>query len=369
MSYLPIVWGGRIEHPGAMTNHDPSTEVPESMFAWLTDGHGTDTLRRTAVAVPSPGEHEVLLRMRAWSLNYRDLLVINGEDGWSPPSPVVPLSDGVGVVVARGDGVTRFDLGDRVSPMFLPHWQNGELSDEKYVMPVGGPVNRGLLAEYVVVQEDEGAEPPRTLTTAEAATLPVAALTAWHAVVVRGQVEAGQTVLVHGTGGVALHAIQLATALGARVAVTSSSEEKLARARALGAEHIIDYRRDDVAQSVLDWTDGRGVDHVVETVGGENLNVSLRSVRVGGSISFIGLIAGLSASINTYDFVTRNVTIHGVETGSREMYEQLTAFVDKHGIRPVVDSVSSATSETEVAKALHRLESGGAFGKLVLVAE
>lgn len=137
--------------------------------------------------------------------------------------------------------------------------------------------------------------------------------------------------------------------------------------RALGAQHTIDYRRDDVAQSVLDWTDGRGVDHVVETVGGENLNVSLRSVRVGGSISFIGLIAGLSASINTYDFVTRNVTIHGIETGSREMYEQLATFVEKHGIRPVVDSVSLATSETDVVEAFRRLESGGAFGKLVLV--
>ena len=337
------------------------------MTAWLTDGDGIDALERTVTSVPSPGEHEVLLRMRAWSLNYRDLLVIEGDSGWRPTSPVVPVSDGVGVVVARGTEVTRFGLGDRVSAMFLPRWRGGDLDDGKYVLAVGGPVNRGMLADYVVVHEDEAAAPPRTLTDAEAATLPVAGVTAWHAVVVRGQVAPGQTVLIHGTGGVALQAIQLARARGARVAVTSSSEEKLALARELGVELTIDYGHDDVADNVMNWTDGRGVDHVVETVGGENLNVSLRAVRVGGSISFVGLIAGLSASINTYEFVTRNVTIHGIETGSREMYEQLATFIDEHGIRPVSDSVVPISSDDVVVAALRRLKGGTPFGKLVLV--
>jgi NADPH:quinone reductase-like Zn-dependent oxidoreductase len=246
----------------------------------------------------------------------------------------------------------------------LPHWRTSRLTAQTYVDPVGGPVTRGMLAEYVVIDEQEAVAAPRTLSDAEAATLPIAGVTAWHAVVVRGAVAASNTVLVHGTGGVSLFALQFARAHGARVAITSSSEDKLQRARALGAELTVNYRTQDVAGAILEWTGGDGADLVVDTVGGENLNLSLRAVRIGGRIAFIGLIAGRAAQVNTYEFVTRNVSVEGIETGSREMYERMAEFIDAHDIHPVIDSVSASG---DVRDALHRLQAGGAFGKLVLI--
>jgi NADPH:quinone reductase-like Zn-dependent oxidoreductase len=175
---------------------------------------------------------------------------------------------------------------------------------------------------------------------------------------------AEETVLVHGTGGVALFALQLAIALGARVAITSSSDTKLARVRALGAAETINYRaHKDLAERVLEWSGPDGVDHVIETIGGDNLNLSLQAVKVGGTVSFIGLIAGQTANVNTYEFVTKNVTIHGIETGSREMFEELAAFIDDHGVTPVIDSTFPVE---EVVSALEYLRSGRHFGKIVL---
>jgi NADPH:quinone reductase-like Zn-dependent oxidoreductase len=346
-----------------VTSSSHFESLPPTMTAWLTGGGGIDNLQPVTVPVPAPGEHDLLVRIVARSLNYRDLLVINGVADWRPPSPVVPVSDAVGTVIARGPAVTRFRVGDRASAIFLPRWHSGRLTKAAYVTPVGGPINRGMLADYIVVDEDEAAAPPRTLSDAEAATLPIAGVTAWHAVAVRGGVAAGDTVLIHGTGGVALLALQFAQARGARVAITSSIDEKLRRARTLGADLTINYRTSDVAGAVLDWTCGEGADHVVETIGGENLNTSLRAVRIGGNIAFIGLIAGRSAQVDTYEFVAKNVTIHGVETGSREMYEQMAAFIDEHKIRPMIDSIRATT---EIRDALRRLECGVPFGRLVL---
>jgi NADPH:quinone reductase-like Zn-dependent oxidoreductase len=303
--------------------------------------------------------------MVAWSLNYRDLLVIGGVEGWKPSADVVPVSDGVGIVVAAGPEVTRLERGDRISANFLPQWRVGPLTRHDYTRPVGGPVNRGMLADYVLVDQEEAALTPASLTDAQAATLPVAAVTAWHAIARRSRVQTGDTVLVHGTGGVALFALQFATALGARVAITSSSDTKLARARDLGAAETINYRTHrDLAQRVLEWSGPDGVDHVIETIGGDNLNLSLEAVKVGGTISFIGLIAGQSANVNTYHFVTKNVTIHGIETGSREMYEELASFIDAHGVQPIIDSTLPVE---QVVDALAHLRSGGHFGKIVLV--
>jgi NADPH:quinone reductase-like Zn-dependent oxidoreductase len=251
--------------------------------------------------------------------------------------------------------------------MFLPHWRSGPLTAEVYHSPTGGPVTPGLLAEYVARHEDTVEAVPQTLDQAQSATLPIAALTAWHAVAVRCRVGPGDRVLVHGTGGVALFALQFAMALGAQVAITTSRDEKAVQARQLGAALTIDYRRTaDVAQEVLGWTDGRGVDHVIETVGGENLNQSLRSVRISGSIAFIGLIGGTSAPINTYEFVTKNVTLHGIETGSAEMYRDMRRFIDDTLLTPVIDSVLPLT---EIQSALRRLASGQHFGKIVLRAD
>jgi NADPH:quinone reductase-like Zn-dependent oxidoreductase len=221
-----------------------------------------------------------------------------------------------------------------------------------------------MLADYVLVDEEEAARAPASLTDAEAAALPVAAVTAWHAIGRRSRVQSDDTVLIHGTGGVALFALQFATALGARVAITSSSDTKLARARDLGAVETINYRsHQDLAQRVLEWSGPDGVDHVVETIGGDNLNLSLKMVKIGGTISFIGLIAGRTADINTYEFVTKNVTIHGIETGSREMYEELAAFIDERGIKPVIEATFPVD---QVGDALVHLRSGRHFGKIVL---
>lgn len=347
----------------------PVTTAPPAatvMRQWLTAGDGIDELRTATVPVPAPAPHEIVARIEAVSLNYRDLLVINGHSTWRPSRPVVPVSDAAGTITAIGAEVTRFAVGDRVSAMFLPHWRSGPLTAEVYHSPAGGPDTPGMLAEYVTLGQDQAEAVPRTLDAAQAATLPIAALTAWHAVAVRCQVRTGDRVLVHGTGGVALFALQFAAALGAQVAVTTSSTQKAARLAPLGAAHVIDYHRTpDVARQVLDWTGGRGADHVIETVGGANLNHSLRAVRIGGAIAFIGLLGGTTAQVSTYEFVTKNVTLHGIETGSAQMYQDMARFIDDRHLAPVIDSTAPLT---EIQPALRRLAAGGHFGKIVLTA-
>ncbi|MET3920553.1 NAD(P)-dependent alcohol dehydrogenase [Arthrobacter sp. UYEF20] len=334
------------------------------MTAWTTQGDGIEKISPRQLPIPTPGPGEVLVKIAALSLNYRDLLVVGGKGGWKPAHRVVPVSDAVGTVVEVGEGTDRFAVGDRVSAIFLPKWQSGPLTRETYVTPTGGPANRGMLAEYVTIDQDEAVSAPRTLDDEHAATLPVAALTAWHAVVRRGRIQPGQTVLIHGTGGVSLFALQFALALGAVPIITSSSDEKIRKLHALGSLKTINYRKTpDVASEVLRLTGGEGVDHVIETIGGENLNHSLGAVKIGGAIAFIGLIAGLAALINTYEFVSKNVTIHGVETGSREMYEEMGAFIDEHSIRPLVDSTYTAD---KIHEALQHLEDGRHFGKIVI---
>ncbi len=341
-----------------------TSPTPERMTVWTTSGDGIAALTATTAPVPVPGPTEVLVRISAVALNYRDLLVIGGVDGWRPAGPVVPISDGVGYVVATGSEVHRWRRGDRVSPPFLPLWRSGRLTRATYVTPTGGPVNRGMLAEYVVMDQDQVIRTPSHLDDVHAAAVPVAAVTAWHAVARRSRVRAGETVLIHGTGGVALFAAQIALALGARPIVTSSSDAKLAEVRALGAIETVNYRRTpDVAAEVVALTGGDGVDHVIETVGGANLNVSLAAVRIGGTISMIGLIAGLAASVNIYEFVTKNVTVHGIETGSLEMHDEVAAFVDEHRLVPLLDSVHPVE---QVQDALRHLESGAHFGKIVV---
>jgi NADPH:quinone reductase-like Zn-dependent oxidoreductase len=339
------------------------------MKIWMTSGDGIDALRVDEVPAPRPSDGEVLLEMRAWSANYRDLLVIGGDSSWRPDRPITPISDGVGVITAVGEGVTRIRPGDRVSAMFLPHWRSGPLTRATYHSPTGGPIAPGVLADYVVVAEDHVQRVPQTLTDEEAATLPIAALTAWHAVAERCKVGKGDRVLIYGTGGVALFALQFAIALGCEVMVSTSSAEKVKRVSAIGAARAVDRTTTpDIAHAALDWTDGRGVDHVIETIGGENLNQSLRALAIGGSIAFIGLIAGLSAPVNTYDFVTKNAELHGIETGSAQMYRNMARFIDDHGLKPVIDSVQPVAELAEVRSALHRLASGDHFGKLVFSA-
>jgi NADPH:quinone reductase-like Zn-dependent oxidoreductase len=335
------------------------------MKTFTTRGDGIDGLKREERPTPAAGPGEILVRMTAVSLNYRDLLVINGTAAWKPHEPRIPVSDGVGVVEAVGDGVSHFRPGDRVAGIFLPRWLDGELTPEKHVLPLGGAAADGVLAEYRVFPEEAAVRVPGHLTEMEAATLPVAALTAWHAVHRRSRVQRGDTVLIQGTGGVSLFATQFVHALGGRPIVISSSDEKLERVRGLGAAETINYRaRPAWEDEVLARTGGRGVDHVVEVVGGENLNRSLRAVRLSGTISFIGLIAGLSAPIDTWQFVAKNVQLHGIETGSREMFEEMNRFISTHHLRPVIDRTFAFD---EFPEAMRYLESGKHFGKVAVV--
>ncbi|HEV2860930.1 MAG TPA: NAD(P)-dependent alcohol dehydrogenase [Pyrinomonadaceae bacterium] len=334
------------------------------MKAYTTLGDGIEKLRRVERPVPEPKAGEVLVSIRAASLNYRDLLVVKGVGRWKPSEPRVPVSDGAGVVVSTGDSVTRWKVGDRVTGVFMPKWLDGELRAEKDSSPLGGAAADGVLAEYVAFNEQALVRTPDGLSDAEAATLPVAALTAWHAVARRSGVGKGDTVLIQGTGGVSLFALQFVGALGGRPLVISSSDEKLEAAGRLGAWATVNYKRFPAwDEQVLELTGGEGVNHVIEVAGGENLNRSLNAVKLSGTISFIGLLAGMSAPINTFQFVAKNVRLHGIETGSREMFEEMNGFVEAHGLRPVIDRTFGFD---EARAAFARLESGKHFGKVVV---
>jgi len=246
----------------------------------------------------------------------------------------------------------------------LPTVQDGELTAEKDSWAVGGSAADGVLAENVIFKEEAVLEIPRNLSDVEAATLPVAALTAWHAVTRRSRVQSGESVVIQGTGGVSLFATQFVHALGARPIVTSSSDQKLERAKALGAAATINYKKFPAwEEQILELTAGLGADHIIEVVGGENLNRSLKAVKVSGSISFIGVMAGLSAPINTYQFIAKNVHIYGIETGSGEMFEEMNSFIESHQLRPVVDTTFAFS---EAREALRYLESGAHFGKVAI---
>lgn len=334
------------------------------MWVYVTEGTGIEALQILERPMLSLGPTQVLVKMKAVALNYRDLLVIKGIDSWKPPEPRIPVSDGVGMVVATGGDVTRVQVGDRVAGIFLPQWIDGALTAETYVSPLGGVTTDGVLAEYRIFDEQSVVVVPTHLRNAEAATLPVAALTAWHAVRYRSQVQPGDVVLIQGTGGVSLFALQFVLALGGRAIVLSSSDEKLDKLRALGTHEVINYKQTpEWDKEVLTLTDDRGVDHVIEVVGGDNLNRSLRGVRVSGTISFIGLLAGLSAPIDTYAFVTRNIRLHGIETGSRAMFEDMNRFIEQHALHPILDKVYVLA---DVHDALRQLEAGAHFGKIAV---
>lgn len=335
-----------------------------TMRTWTTRGDGVDALKMQRVPIPRPGPAEVLVQITARSLNYRDLLVINGVGDWKPTGDVVPVSDGVGFVVEAGPAVTRFRVGDRVLPIYLPRWREGALHAELKVGPIGGPVNRGLLAEYVVVDEQEAVSAPSSVDDGHSATLPVAGVTAWHAFA-RAQVEPGGWVLIHGTGGVALIAMQIALARGLRTIMTSSSNEKLRHVDAMGATATVNYRTNDVAERIREITGGPGADLVLETVGAANLNVSLDAVRVSGQIAYIGVIDGqLDAPIRVGQFMSKNVSLQGIETGSRQMLEDLIAFVDDFRITP---RIAAHFAVENVSQALAHLQRGDHLGKTVLV--
>lgn len=323
---------------------------------------GIDSLRLVHRVDQPLAPTQIRLRVRAVSLNYRDLLVVNGVDRWKPPVGRIPISDGAGDVVEVGAAVTRYRPGDRVAGLFLPCWTAGRLTADGLRQAPGGPSFDGFLTEYRVLEQAEVISIPAYLSYEEAATLPCAALTAWHGLLEEGQVRAGQTVLVQGTGGISLFSLQFALLVGAEVIVLSSSDAKLDRVRQLGAHHVLNYTRTpDWGPRVLDLTKGRGVDHVVEVVGAGNINKSIEAVTVGGTISLIGLIEGLKGEIQTNQIMGKHIRLQGIEVGSTEMFQRMSRTLTAAQLRPVIDRVYDFS---EFREAYSSLSTGQHFGKL-----
>ncbi len=317
----------------------------------------------TEQAKPVPGPGQVLVRVRACSLNYRDLIVAGGRFG-DKTQGLVPLSDGAGEVEAVGEGVTRFEPGDRVAGCFFQDWIDGPFEMRYHASALGGDAP-GMLAEYVALSEQGLVRFPEHLSFEEAACLPCAAVTAWQALVVRGGLEAGETVLALGTGGVSVFALQFAVALGARVIVTSSSDAKLERARGLGAWQTVNYK------AVADWdkevwrlTDKRGVDHVVEVGGPGTLEKSLASLAAGGHVALIGVLTGFGAPTGSlFPLVAKNARMNGIYVGSRAHFDAMNRFIAERRLTPVIDRVFPFE---QAAEAYRYQQSGGHFGKIVV---
>lgn len=312
---------------------------------------------------PRPGHGEVLLQMKAASLNFRDIMTVKGLYNPKQPLPLVPCSDGVGEVIEVGTGVGRVAVGDRVATLFAQKWWGGGPEREKLRSTLGGPYD-GTLTEYMALSEDGVVPVPEHLTDAEAATLPCAALTAWSALVTQGGVRAGDTVLVQGTGGVSIFALQFARLLGARVIVTSSKAEKLERALELGASAGINYVEEpDWGKKARQLTGGAGVDLVVEVGGGGTLEQSLKAIRIGGQISMIGVLSGGVAKVALAPVLMGNVRIQGILVGSREGFEAMNRAIDLHELKPVVDRVFPFS---ETPEAFSYMAEGRHFGKVAI---
>ena len=322
-----------------------------------------DSVIRVERDVPEPRAGEVLIRVRACSLNFRDTLVARGAYGGPPPAGLVPLSDGAGEVVAIGAGVTRVAVGDRVAGIFMQRWLAGEITSEGATSALGGAID-GMLAEHVVLSQDGVVKIPSHLTFEEAASLPCAAVTAWNALVRESHVKAGDTVLLLGTGGVSMIGLQLAKMHGARCIVTSSSDEKLERAKALGADAVVNYReRPDWEKAVLELTGGRGADIVLEVGGVGTLDKSLASTRLGGHVCLIGVLTGVSGQVATSAILRKHLRVHGIYVGSREMFEEMNRAIEQSGMRP---PIGARFGFDEARAAYDHMVAGAHFGKIVV---
>ena len=331
------------------------------MKAWQIVNDGIDALTLAERDVADPGPGEVRVRIEASAINYRDLMTVKHAAARGIPLPRIPNSDGAGTVTAVGAGVTGIAVGDRVASCFFQDWTDGACSPEAMASALGGALD-GVLAEEVVLKAGGVVPVPAHLSTAEAATLPCAALTAWNALVEVGRLKAGDTVLLLGTGGVSIFALQFATAMGAKVILTSSSDEKLERARAMGAAETVNYRANpDWQKAVLDLTGGRGVDVTVEVGGPGTLARSVEATRVAGRIALIGVLTG--GTIAPTAIMRKSITLQGVYVGSRRMFREMNKALELHAIRPVIDhSVPFAD-----ARAAYRaMEAAGHFGKIVI---
>jgi NADPH:quinone reductase-like Zn-dependent oxidoreductase len=336
----------------------------ESMRYWTMNAIGRDQLSLATTAIPHPAAGEVLVKVSAVSLNYRDKLVIENGMGLELAFPFTPGSDMAGVVVDVGVGVTRFQPGERVISSFTPGWVDGLDVGTARMPPYKtlGGIYSGVLAEYVCFPADWLVAAPLSVGDDAASTLPCAGLTAWFALVERGALHPGQTVVVHGTGGVALFGLQIAQAHGAKVIVVSGSEDKLARAKALGAAYGINRQAEDWVEGVYRLTDERGVDHILETVGGAHLGQSIAAAAIGGHISVIGVLDGFEIAGPVGQLMRKGLTVQGISVGHRRALEALVRAVDQLAIKPVIDA---RYNFAELPAALSHLDRGP-FGKIVV---
>ncbi|WP_042342320.1 NAD(P)-dependent alcohol dehydrogenase [Calothrix sp. PCC 7507] len=312
---------------------------------------------------PKPTPGQVLVKVKATSLNYRDLLMAEGIYGSKLKYPLIPMSDGAGEVVAVTEGVTRVKIGDRVAGIFFQDWISGSLTKEKMKSDLGGGID-GMLAEYVILHQDGLVILPDYLSYIEAATLPCAAVTAWHGLVTKGNLTEDHTVLLLGTGGVSIFALQFAKIHGAKVIITSSSDDKLARAKELGADETINYKTTpDWEKKVYELTNRIGIDHVIEVGGAGTLTKSLQAVRIGGRISLIGVLSGRGSEIDPLPILFKSLTVQGIYVGSRKMFEVMNQKITQHKLNPIIDRVFPFNQ----AKAAYSyLKSAAHFGKVVI---
>jgi NADPH:quinone reductase-like Zn-dependent oxidoreductase len=326
----------------------------------LETAYGIDNLTVIEKPDPTPGPGQVVVDISAATLNYRDLATISAPSG---RLPFVPCSDGAGVVSAIGDGVTRVKVGDHVAPLFFQGWFAGEPTPQGLGGALGGTLD-GVLQQKILLSEQGVTRVPAGYSDEEAATLPCAGLTAWRGLVIQGQVKSGDVVVAQGTGGVSIFALQFAKAAGATVIITSSSDEKLERAKALGADHLINYRSTpDWAREVRRITGNRGADHVVEVGGAGTFEQSLRAIRLGGKIVVIGILGGFVKDLTVAAIFGSNAFIHGVTVGSREHFESMTRAIEANGIKPVIDQRFALE---ESRGAFESMKAGAHFGKIAI---
>jgi NADPH:quinone reductase-like Zn-dependent oxidoreductase len=325
---------------------------------------GLENLKLVDRDVPKPGPKEVLLRMKAASLNYRDLMTVTAAYGMSLRLPMVPLSDGCGEVIETGPGVTRVKKGDLVAPTFFQGWLSGPPMPGIFGTALGGAID-GCAQEYLCLSEDGVTPAPKNLSPEEVACLPCAALTAWNALVNQGGIKAGDMVLVQGTGGVSLFGMQFAKAFGAQAIVTSSSDEKLARAKELGADMLINYRSTPKWEvEARKMTGGRGVDHILEVGGAGTLQKSINAARVGGHVAIIGGLSGIMSEVSLMSMIGQAIKISGIGVGSRIQFEDMTRAIEMNDIHPAIDR--RHFSLQELPKALALMKEASHFGKIVV---
>ncbi|HEV2531928.1 NAD(P)-dependent alcohol dehydrogenase [Phenylobacterium sp.] len=331
----------------------------------VSEPWGLDQLKVVEAPDPKPGPGEVLVRMRAVSLNYRDLLMVGGIYGRGPAmgGPIVPFSDGCGIVEQVGAGVTRFAVGDRVATLFFQGWISGPPTLEKVSTALGYPIP-GAGRELGVFSQEGLSKVPDFLTDQQVATLPCAALTAWRGLFEDARTQPGETVVLQGTGGVSIFGLQFAHAAGLKTIITSSSDEKLERAKGLGADTLVNYRTEpEWAKPVRAATGGVGADVILEVGGAGTIEQSMRAIRIGGHIAIIGVVAGAGNPFNPASLIGNSAKLQGLSVGSREMFEAMCRAIDQHRIQPVVDKVFPWT---EARAAFQAMQGGEHFGKIVL---